>query len=175
MGWDRLAAICRPLRRGPGDSDLGPSGRVVKIQGSFLIRAPRPEALLPAPDGVGRFVIRATQRAWGWRAASRSLARQLVKQSQSTRGGPGTGTSSSAVDSRPLAGHERPGIRSGTRVKKRLLQRLSQRHSPTWTIWHVGHGVFWVAAASRARVRARATFRHERTHQFSERVRHSAS
>ena len=52
---------------------------------------------------------------------------------------------------------------------------LSEALARVWTIWHVGHGVFWVAAASRARVRARATFRHERTHQFSERVRHSAS
>jgi hypothetical protein len=39
----------------------------------FLIQAPRPEALLPAPVGVGRFVIRATQRAWGWRAAQSEL------------------------------------------------------------------------------------------------------
>jgi len=52
---------------------------------------------------------------------------------------------------------------------------LSEALARVWTVWHVGHGVFWVAAASRAKVRARATFRHERTHQFSERVRHSAS
>jgi hypothetical protein len=36
-----------------------------------------------------------------------------VKQLDSTKGG--TGTFSSAVDSRPLAGPERPAIRSGTR------------------------------------------------------------
>jgi len=41
--------------------------------------------------------------------------RQLVKQLDSMGGGPGTDTFSSAVDSRPLAGPERPGVRSGTR------------------------------------------------------------
>src|SRR6202040_2685416 len=36
-------------------------------------RASGSEALLPAPDGAGRFVIRATQRAWGWRAVQSEL------------------------------------------------------------------------------------------------------
>jgi hypothetical protein len=34
---------------------------------------PPQEALLPSPVGVGRFVIRATQRAWGWRAVQSEL------------------------------------------------------------------------------------------------------
>ena len=74
-----LAAHCGA----PGDSDLGPSGRVAEIHGSFLIQAPRPEALLPAPDGVGRFVIRATHEPGVGVPSSRSLATAAREASES--------------------------------------------------------------------------------------------
>jgi hypothetical protein len=56
---------CRPLRRGPGDSDLGPS------VGSY---APRPGALLPTPVGASRFPTRATRERGVGVPSSRSLA-----------------------------------------------------------------------------------------------------
>ena len=45
---------------------------------------PRHGGVLPTPVGADRFVIRSHPRAWGWRAASRSLARLLAKQHQNT-------------------------------------------------------------------------------------------
>jgi hypothetical protein len=38
-----------------------------------LTRASAKEALLPTPIDAGRFVIRATQRTWGWRAVQSEL------------------------------------------------------------------------------------------------------
>jgi hypothetical protein len=125
---------CRPLRRGPGDNDLGSSGRVVKIHGSFPIQAARPEVLLPAP--VGARPLRHPSHPANVGLAHRPVGawrRRLMKQLDSTRGGPGTGTFSSAVDSRPVAGPQRPGIRRGTRCSSdpATAQALSRSKPPT--------------------------------------------
>ncbi len=58
--------------------------------------------------------------------------RQLVKQLDSMRGGPGTGRFSSAVDSRPLAGPERPGkYRDGWPSRKAMKHASSSHPGPT--------------------------------------------
>ena len=70
LGVYPVHPVARMIRHArPGDSAN------VSVRHSFS-SGPGPlyeEALLPAPVGASRFVIRATQRAWGWRAAQSEL------------------------------------------------------------------------------------------------------
>jgi hypothetical protein len=71
----RAPRACRPLRRGPGDSDLGPSSRIVEINGSIPIQAPETRgALLSYRMVLRHFVIRATRERGVGVPSSRSLA-----------------------------------------------------------------------------------------------------
>ena len=77
------AGLSRLVRWANFNSTLAIVIARAKIHGSFLIQAPRPEALLPAPDGVGRFVIRATHEPGVGVPSSRSLATAAREASES--------------------------------------------------------------------------------------------
>src|SRR6478735_5142545 len=49
------------------------SASLLAIKRISFVRASRSEALLSMPHAVGRFGIRATLRAWGWRAVQSEL------------------------------------------------------------------------------------------------------